>query len=137
MKVREFINTSMLVMVQQNIKNKFVAPTMERMNESYNGFLPTLPRVYAKDGFNISIQCHNGNYCASENGVRTFGFDWVEVEWGFPSEPIDAEKYNAENAKDTTETVGAYVPIEDIESLIDEHGGFDLDATLRNAVAKG
>lgn len=136
MSVKEFVNTSMVIMVQSQIKSTFTNPTMEKMEEVYNNFLPTLPRVYAKDGFNISIQCRNGNYCASENGTRTFGFEWKLVEWGFPSEPIDGKKYNAEDEDDTTNTVGAYVLIEDIESLIEEHGGFDLETTLKRSVSE-
>ena len=42
------------------------------------------PRVFAKDGFNVSLQIQNGNYCSSENGYRKFGHTWEEVEFGFP-----------------------------------------------------
>jgi hypothetical protein len=135
MSVREYVNTSMVMMVLSKIYSAFTKPTMEKMEEAYNNYLPCLPRVYAKDGFNISIQCRNGNYCDSENGTRTFGFDWKLVEWGFPSEPIDGKKYNAEDEENTTDTVGGYVPMEDIESLIEEHGGFDLETTLKMSVS--
>lgn len=135
MSVKEFVNTSMVIMVQSQINNAS-KPTMKKMEEAYNKYLPCLPRIYAKDGFNISVQCRNGNYCASENGTRTFGFDWKLVEWGFPSEPIDGKKYNAEEEENTTETVGGYVPMEDIEFLIKEHGGFDLETTLKMSVSE-
>lgn len=98
-------------------------------NYKYNYF--HLPRIYCKDGFNISVQCNEGNYCGSENGYRVFGNDWKLVEWGFPSQPIDGIKYNSES-DDTIGSVGS-VEIELIDQLMEEHGGIDILATLSNA----
>lgn len=104
--------------------------TQMSMEKTYNTKPFYLPRVFCKDGFNISIQIHNGSYCRSENGIRTFGIDWKLVEWGYPSQPIDGEKYMSENTE-TTSSVGGYVPVELMEELIEEHGGIDLQTTLQ------
>lgn len=101
-----------------------------QMSNVYDMEVFFLPRIYCHDGFNISIQVNNGNYCESENGTRTFGLNWKLVEWGFPSEPIDGEKYNAESLP-TTESVGGWVDINLIDELCEEHGGIDLAKTLQ------
>lgn len=92
-----------------------------------------IPRIYCKDGFNISIQIHESNYAGSENGIRTYGMDWKLVEWGFPSQEIDAKKYKAFDPDHTMDTVGGYVPIKLMEELIAEHGGLDYAAIFATA----
>ena len=128
----EFINTMFFGMVLSNC-GRYGSPTMENMQIIYESMYTHLPRIYCKDGFNISVQVSNGNYCESENGTRTFGLNWVEVEWGFPSEPIDAEKFNAES-RPTTESVGGYVDVKLIDELCEQHGGIDLQTTLSKGV---
>ena len=137
MKLQEFVNTMAFSMLMANIKGSI--RTQKSMEEAYQSTYFLLPRIYCKDGFNISIQVNRGNYSASENGVHIFGTDWKLVEWGFPSEQIDAKKYNAENYLeeeeiDTTQTVGGYVEIELMDKLLQEHGGIDLQATLINSM---
>lgn len=124
----EFINTMFFGMVYGDTTRNAL-PTMENLSTFYNRRTYHLPRVYCKDGFNISLQVSNGNYCESENGTRTFGLNWVEVEWGYPSKHIDAEKYNAEQHP-TTESVGGYVDVKLIDELCEQHGGIDLETTL-------
>lgn len=98
-------------------------------NYQFNYF--HLPRIYCKDGFNISIQVNSGNYCGSENGWREFGKEWKGVEWGYPSEEIDSVKYNSES-EDTIGSVGC-IETELIDELLESHGGIDILATLGNA----
>lgn len=98
-------------------------------NYQFNYF--HLPRIYCKDGFNISVQVNEGSYSGSENGYRKFGKEWKLVEWGFPSEAIDSVKYNSES-EPTTNSVGS-VEIELIDELLESHGGIDILATLSNA----
>lgn len=132
MLVSEFVNTMVFgILMGENRKDV----TLESMSDKYDNTIFFLPRIYCKDGFNISVQVHNGNYCASENGTRTFGLDWKLVEWGFPSSPIDFEKYNAEDT-DTMRSVGGYVEIGLIDRLCEEHGGMDLQQTLRGCLPK-
>ena len=137
MKRQEFVNTMAFGMLMANIKGPI--RTQKSMEEAYQSTYFLLPRIHCKDGFNISIQVNRGNYSASENGVHIFGTDWKLVEWGFPSEQIDAKKYNAENYLeeeeiDTTQTVGGYVEIELMDQLLQEHGGIDLQTTLINSM---
>lgn len=124
MLVSEFVNTMVFGML------KGTEHVCTQMSNVYQDKFFLLPRIYCKDGFNISIQVNNSNYCASENGIRTFGLDWKLVEWGFPSRPIDFEKYNAEDT-DTMKSVGGYVDIGLIDELCEEHGGIDLAKTLQ------
>ena len=125
----EFVNTMVFGML------KGTELECTQMSNTYDRKIFFLPRVYCKDGFNISIQVHNGNYCASENGTRTFGLNWIEVEWGFRSEPIDGEKYHAEDKEDTTNSVGGWVDIKLIDELCEQHGGIDLTTTLSEGYA--
>lgn len=129
MTAQEFVNTMVFGMLKGTERG------CTQMSNVYSNKVFFLPRIYCKDGFNISIQVHNGNYCGSENGTRTFGLDWKLVEWGFPSEHIDPVKYNADGYAydanvDTTQTIGGYVEIGLIDELCEEHGGIDLAKTL-------
>ena len=63
------------------------------------------------------------------------GTDWQLVEWGFPSSGIDAVLYKAESYP-TTKSVGGYVDINRMETLIQEHGGIDLQQTLKMEIEK-
>jgi hypothetical protein len=120
----EFVNTMVFGMLKGTERG------CTQMSNIYQYKFSLLPRIYCKDGFNISVQVNSTNYCASENGTRTFGLDWKLVEWGFPSEPIDGEKYNAESLP-TTEAGGGWVDINLIDELCEEHGGIDLAKTLQ------
>jgi hypothetical protein len=108
------------------------------------------PRVYAKDGFNVSLQIHYGNYCSSENGYRELGHSMQTVEFGFPSAneeamfeyaegygcpeyiydevegheiPFDISKF------DITEEVGS-IPLDVMEAVFKKHGGIDWEKTI-------
>ena len=69
-------------------QNSVVANKKNYTNEpmGYNNQYFYCPRVYAKDGFNVSLQIHNGSYCTSDKGYRDFSPTMIEVEFGFPSE---------------------------------------------------
>ena len=125
----EFVNTMAFGMLKGTERG------CTQMSNVYSNNFFFLPRIYCKDGFNISIQVHASNYCASENGTRTFGLDWKLVEWGFPSSEIDAQKYNSEDT-DTMKSVGGYVEIGLIDELCEEHGGIDLAKTLQEEFNK-
>lgn len=138
MTLSEFVNT-MSFGILMGTRNDNIST--KSMTEKYNEDFFFLPRVVCNDGFSISIQVHHGNYCESENGTRAFGLNWKEVEWGFPSEQIDGEKYNAEESHwnkdcDTRNTIGAYVSVELLDELLNEHGGIDLQRTLTEHIAK-
>ena len=120
MKANDFIN-AILKMLGINERNY-----------QFNYF--HLPRIYCKDGFNISIQVNSGSYCGSENGYRQFGSEWKLVEWGFPSQAIDHKEYESEcdNDAETVNSVGS-VETEKIDKLLELHDGIDILTTLGNA----
>lgn len=125
----EFINT-MAFGILKGISMEDHCKDIEKTYEDTTFFLP---RVYCKDGFSISLQVNNGNYCSSENGTRAFGLSLERIEWGYPSQEIDGVKYNAEKKFDTTHTVGGYVEVALIDELCESHGGIDLKSTLEKS----
>ena len=129
MKLTEYINT-MAFGIIYGLTGNGIECTQMSMEKVYDNNYFHLPRVYCKDGFSISIQICKSSYSGSENGIRKFGIDWQLVEWGFPSQPIDGEKYMSEDSETTT-SVGGYVPVELMEEVIEEHGGIDLQTTLQ------
>ena len=122
-------------------------------NMSYDNQLFYVPTIHCKDGFNVSLQINNSNYCSTENGYKEFGYSYQSVEFGFPSmNDKDLAKfsemygnsqydYNVPEGEDVIETpfnedvfdcintVGS-VPINDIQRILDNHGGIDWETTL-------
>lgn len=104
---------------------------------SYDTTMFRIPRVYAKDGFNVSLQIHNCNYCVSENGYRKLGHTMEEVEFGYPSENEEliheySENYEYRDLKipfNITEHVGI-IPISVLEAVFEKHGGIDWNKTI-------
>ena len=101
----------------------------QRNAKDYSNTFFFCPSVYAKDGFNVSLQIHYGNYCISENGYRQLGHTWEDVEFGFTSihEPLMSP--DAENPEDTTQTVGK-ISISLMQEVFAKHGGIDWETTL-------
>ena len=75
MLVSEFVNTIVFGML------KGTESRCTQMSNIYQDKYFFVPRIYCKDGFNISIQVNQGNYCASENGERHTHL-WVGLEVG-------------------------------------------------------
>jgi hypothetical protein len=86
----------------------------------YKSDFPLADRIECADGFSISVQATHGAYCAPRQNLGP----WWQVECGFPSaEPTCIMQY-AEQPEKPCDTVYGYVPIELVEQLIAEHGGF-------------
>jgi hypothetical protein len=98
-------------------------------NMSYDNTYFYCPRVWAKDGFSISLQVHSTNYCASEKGYRKLGHTMKSVEFGFPSEHDELLVPYAEDFENITETVGN-IPVSVLEELFEKHGGIDWEKTI-------
>ena len=114
---------------------------------SYDNQYFYCPSVYANDGFHVSLQINNGNYCESINGYRTLGHTMVSVEFGFPSmneelmfqysEGFGYGGYDDEDNEipfdstsfDVTKTVGR-IPVSVMEEVFTKHGGIDWDKTI-------
>ena len=80
------------------------------------------PRITCKDGFNISVQAHDGSYCQrNTNGVP------VTVECGFPSWVPGTSEFRkyAElcGTSDYTKTDYGFVPVEVVQAELAIHGG--------------
>jgi hypothetical protein len=100
-------------------------------NLSYDNSYFQLARIHCKDGFNVSIQINNGNYCETEMGYRKFGLDWQDVEFGLTS--VHEEKLvRYSNNPDTRGGVGK-IDTDTLQEILDDHGGIDWEATLSHS----
>ena len=87
------------------------------------------PRIYCKDGFNLSVQINSLSYSSSNNGYQKLGYTWKTCEFGYPSENDDILlKYSEDRCYDMI-TVGS-IPVKELQKVLDNHGGIDLDETL-------
>jgi hypothetical protein len=130
-----FFRLIMMSIFQKSV----VTDKKNRINQpmNYDTTIFRIPRVYAKDGFNVSLQAHNCNYCASENGYRELGHTMEEVEFGFPSEneelmhlySEDYEYRDLEVPFNITEHVGI-IPVSVMEAVFEKHGGIDWEKTI-------
>ena len=84
------------------------------------------PRLFCKDGFNMSVQASAGHYCIPRKTVDSY----ESVEIGFPSEEEGIIISYAEDKNSPTQTVYACVPIQLVQDVINKHGGIDVDKTF-------
>jgi hypothetical protein len=105
---------------------------------SYDNQYFYCPKVVAKDGFSVSMQINNGNYCESINGYGTLGHTITSVEFGFPSMNEEmmfqySEEWggydDTDKEFDVTNTVGR-IPVSVMEEVFEKHGGIDWEATI-------
>jgi hypothetical protein len=110
----------------------------ERMGYDNTSFF--CPKVWAKDGFNISLQIHHSNYCSSENGYRQLGHTMQTVEFGFPSHDDSllhpySENYHYTDSEEeraafsAVGTVGQ-IPVSVLEHVFANHGGINWEKTI-------
>ena len=116
-------------------------------NSKYRTDLFYAPVVYANDGWNVSLQIHSGNYCSSENGYRTLGHTFEEVEFGFPSaneyllhehtEGWGYESWDEEGSEipfdsSSFTSVGKVgrIPVDVMEEIFKQHGGINWEKTI-------
>lgn len=102
----------------------------EQTTRKYEDTYFIIPWIVCKDGFKISIQIHNGNYCESENGYRKLGNEWKMVEWGFPNYPDKLLIDTAEDKNNLTKTVGS-IDIDLMQTILDNHGGISFKKTVK------
>ena len=83
-------------------------------------------RIVCADGFSVSVQASEGNYCSPRDSVGP----WESVECGFPTtkDPVLeqwAENPNAEICEESghVQTVYGWVPSQIILQVIESHGG--------------
>ena len=94
---------------------------------SYSFIRPVcIPRIFCKDGFNVSVQVGGCLYCTPRQNEGP----WYEVELGFPSEGDKRLlEYMDAMSEDATDNVYGYVPLSIVMEVFEDHGGIDEDAT--------
>lgn len=115
-----------LMTLFSNANQKNLKETIFGKNLTYDNYYFHVPRIYAMDGWNISIQINYGNYCSSENGYRKFGHTMITAEWGFPSE-FEPEFLDENGEK--IDDVGS-MNVDDLQKIFDRHGGINWEETL-------
>ncbi len=90
------------------------------------------PRLYFKDGFNMSIQGGDDlHYCIPRNIIN----EYERVEIGYINErepllePYISSLYDESDSGYYTESIYPYTPIEVAEEICKKHGGIDIDKT--------
>lgn len=85
----------------------------------YKGKRPEWETVVCADGFSMSVQASEYNYCNPRNNVGP----WESVEVGFPNAYEHTLQPYAEEPGRPTETVYAWVPNRLVRSVVEVHGG--------------
>ncbi len=75
--------------------------------------------VECADGFSMSVQASEGNYCSPRDNTGPY----TAVEVGFPSSYDWQLQEYAEDPDNPTESVYGWVPAINIKLCIDSHGG--------------
>jgi hypothetical protein len=91
--------------------------------EKYEEFIEATSRctrVVCADGFEMSVQAHEGAYCTPRtNNADTYAL----VEVGFPSIEEPMLMKWAEDKESPTDTVYGWVPVKVVTDVIAKHGG--------------
>ena len=77
-------------------------------------------QVVCADGFNMSVQAHDGAYCEPRLDAQR---KYTLVEIGFPSAEEPLIMPWCENDHQPTNTVYGYVPVDIVTNVIVKHGG--------------
>jgi len=86
-----------------------------------NGAYGIVPALVFKDGFSISVQAGDYNYCEPRKNNLT---KYESYELGFPSVSDDLIIEYAADLEKPTDTVYPMVPSQVVDELINKHGGF-------------
>jgi hypothetical protein len=85
-----------------------------------------MPRLVCNDGFSMSVQASQGNYCSPREDKGPY----EAVEVGFPSQEEPLLTPFAENREQLTNTAYGWVPTKIVEQVIAAHGGINIGRTL-------
>jgi hypothetical protein len=134
-------------LILTSIFQNMVQYYMKDTNKGYDRILFYCPKVVANDGFTVSLQINNANYCESINGYRELGHTMLDVDFEFPNMneelmfkysemwkdyiydddgnelPVDKSNF------DVTNKVGS-IPISVMEEVFVKHGGIDWEKTI-------
>lgn len=89
------------------------------------------PRIFCIDGFHMSVQGSMGAY----SSPRQMTDKYSSLEIGFPSHEESLIMEYAETVETPTDTVYAYVPVDVVQSVIEKHGGINVEKTFKAGIA--
>ncbi len=93
-------------------------------------FKPHSPRIHCYDGTTLSVQVGENLYCTP----RFNNGPWSKVEVGFPSRAFpELAEYQDGDSETQENSVFGYVPIEIVESIIEQCGGICAEWTIFHA----
>lgn len=84
------------------------------------------PLIICNSGFTISAQASDYHYCSP----RKKGYNFEEIEVGYPSEKCPSILNYAEDKRNPTKNIYAYVPFDLVEAIIINHGGINVEKTF-------
>jgi hypothetical protein len=88
-----------------------------------DGLQDTRPRIVCKDGFEFSVQAGYSLYSAPRENLESG--DYTACEVGFPNRKDDLLMEYIESTREKpTKSVYPYVPVEVIDQIISNHGGY-------------
>ena len=94
-----------------------------------NGATEMRPKIICADGFNMSVQASQYHYSRPRVANAR---EYNAIECASPSDENVPEIIDyAESPNIPTCSVYGYVPIENVEKLIENHGGLDVDAMIK------
>ena len=94
----------------------------EHLNKNKQGRLAR--SIVCGNGLKMSVQASSGHYCSPRNDVGP----WASVEVGFPAVKCEELRAYAENPDDPCGTVYGWVPVEVVEQIIANNGGFSYES---------
>ena len=98
--------------------NEFLQKYRRRC-EFHGEMCHTRPRVRCKDGYTVSVQAGYGIYSIPRRDADSY----TKVDLGYPSRMGKSIIEYAENPGSPTETIYAFVPVEEVDDLLKSHGG--------------
>jgi hypothetical protein len=101
--------------------NEYLEKTRKEL-KIRDDMLSIRPAIECSDGFKVSVQASKTHYCRP----RINHGPYSHVELGFPSEKVDEWMEWAETPESPTDTVYGWVPVEVVESVLEQHGGIKL-----------
>ena len=90
------------------------------LRDMRDSLLQQVPPIVCKSGLKMSVQASKTHYCNPRSNIGP----WDRVEIGYPSKCIPELEQYAEDWNTPTNTVYGYVPIELVEKIIEDNGGF-------------
>ena len=114
--------------------NEYLRKTQEYQTVVGRLYQRIRPRIVCKDGSSLSVQAGELLYSTPrQDGLSTY----INVEVGYPSvDPPEswfeyAEIYSGDDDIKFTDVIYPYIPVELVQQFIDEHGGIDLEESLK------